>query len=193
MQGQQGRRLEDNRGTDQPARADPARTQTGDHRSAERRFGDRFRDRFRISSWCLTSIDSATTARAPPGPASRAMVVSRCRNRMAKSRTARSYQHCDRDTERSRICEFAMDRSLARCAHSSQRIGASEIFKTRPPGANCRVQHGECSRRISPESPRMDPRRRAGRRRRRVATAASSKSHAKSEAVSSIISGGSTE
>jgi hypothetical protein len=59
-------------------------------RSEARRFGDRFRERLRISSWCLTSPDSATTERAPPGPASRAGVASRCRRRMARSRTARS-------------------------------------------------------------------------------------------------------
>src|SRR5258706_11718590 len=67
-------------------------------RSAERRLGDRFRDRLRISSWCLASTDLATTERAPPGPASRATVVSRCKNRMARSRTAGSYQ--DRDTRK---------------------------------------------------------------------------------------------
>jgi hypothetical protein len=61
-------------------------------RSEARRFGDRFRERLRISSWCLTSTDSATTERAPPGPASRASVASRCRRRTARSRTARSYQ-----------------------------------------------------------------------------------------------------
>jgi hypothetical protein len=32
--------------------------------------GERFRERLRISSCCLTSTDSATTERAPPGPAS---------------------------------------------------------------------------------------------------------------------------
>ena len=40
----------------------------------------------------MRSTDSATTARAPPGPASRATVASRCRNRTAGSRTARSYK-----------------------------------------------------------------------------------------------------
>jgi hypothetical protein len=42
------------------------RTRPPTTRSAERRVGDRFRDRFRIRSWCLTSTDSATTARVPP-------------------------------------------------------------------------------------------------------------------------------
>jgi hypothetical protein len=32
-----------------------------------------------VVSWCLTKTDSATTARAPPGPASRATVASRWR------------------------------------------------------------------------------------------------------------------
>ena len=59
-------------------------------RSEARSLGDRFRERLRISSWCLTSTDSATTERAPPGPASRATVASRCRNRTARSRTAQS-------------------------------------------------------------------------------------------------------
>jgi hypothetical protein len=48
-------------------------------RSETRRVGDRFRDRLRISSWCLTSTDSATRERAPPGPASRATVANGCR------------------------------------------------------------------------------------------------------------------
>src|SRR5436309_3136101 len=61
-------------------------------RSEARSLGDRFRERLRISSWCLTSTDSATTERAPPGPASRATVTSRCRKRTARSRTAESYQ-----------------------------------------------------------------------------------------------------
>ena len=67
-------------------------------RSARRRLGERFRERLRISSWCLTSTDSATTARAPPGPASRATVARRCRNRMARSRTTPAYQ--DRDIQK---------------------------------------------------------------------------------------------
>ena len=61
-------------------------------RSEGQRLGERFRQRLRTSSWCLTSTDSATTERAPPGPASRATVTSRCRNRTARSRTAESYQ-----------------------------------------------------------------------------------------------------
>src|SRR5262245_24355221 len=68
-------------------------------RSAERRLGDRLR----ISSWCLMRTDSATTELTPPGPASRAMVASRCRNRMDRSRTAGSYQDRDAGKECSRI------------------------------------------------------------------------------------------
>jgi len=67
-------------------------------RSERQRLGDRLRDRLRISSWCLRSTDSATTDGAPPGPASRATVASRCRNRTARSRSAQSYQ--DRDIVR---------------------------------------------------------------------------------------------
>jgi hypothetical protein len=40
----------------------------------------------------LTSTDSATTERTPPGPASRATVANRCRKRTARSRTAPSYK-----------------------------------------------------------------------------------------------------
>jgi hypothetical protein len=43
-----------------------------------------------ISSCCLTSTYSVTTERAQPGPASRATVASRSRNRTARSRTAQS-------------------------------------------------------------------------------------------------------
>src|SRR4051794_33031466 len=64
-------------------------------RSAGGRLGDRFRDRLRINNCCLTSTDSATTARAPPGPARRATVVSKWRNRTATSRTGASYQDGD--------------------------------------------------------------------------------------------------
>ena len=39
---------------------------------------------------CLTSTDSTTTDRAPPGPAKRATVASRCRPRTARSRTGQS-------------------------------------------------------------------------------------------------------
>jgi len=56
-------------------------------RSERRRRGDRFRERLRISSCCLRSRDSATTERAPPGPANRATVATRWSNRTAKSRT----------------------------------------------------------------------------------------------------------
>ena len=41
-------------------------------RSEARRFGARCRERFRMSSCCLTKTDSATTDRKPPGPISRA-------------------------------------------------------------------------------------------------------------------------
>src|SRR3989442_7142134 len=79
-------------------------------RSEGRRLGDRFRERLRISSWCLTSTDSATTERAPPGPASRATVASRCRTSTTRSRTAQSYQDRDTGRECSQILEFAMHR-----------------------------------------------------------------------------------
>ncbi len=46
-------------------------------RSIGRRLGARSWPRFRITNWCFTSSDSATTARAPPGRISLAIVVSR--------------------------------------------------------------------------------------------------------------------
>jgi hypothetical protein len=55
-------------------------------RSATRRLGERCRERFRIRSCCLTRTDSATTERAPPGPASRAIVVMRWMKSTARSR-----------------------------------------------------------------------------------------------------------
>ncbi len=58
-------------------------------RSIGRRFGARSRPRFRITSWCFTSRGSATSARAPPGPISFAMVANRWMNKMARSRIAR--------------------------------------------------------------------------------------------------------
>jgi hypothetical protein len=75
---------------------------------------DRFRERLRIRSWCLTSTDSATTERAPPGPANRATVARRCRNRTARSRTAQCYQVRDTGEECSGLLEFAIHTDLLR-------------------------------------------------------------------------------
>jgi hypothetical protein len=51
-------------------------------------LGERYREKFRIRSCCLTRTDSATTERAPPGPASRAIVMrwmkSTARSRMTE-------------------------------------------------------------------------------------------------------------
>src|SRR5437667_12205867 len=88
-------------------------------RSAGRRFGDRVRERLRISSWCLTSTDSATTARAPPGPASRATVARRWRNRTARSRMSPAYQ--DREIQEM-LMNFAIRQPQAfRDAHAKLR------------------------------------------------------------------------
>ena len=46
-------------------------------RSEALRFGERFRDRLMIVSWCLTKSDSATTERRPPGPRSRVSIETR--------------------------------------------------------------------------------------------------------------------
>ena len=78
-----------------------------------RRLGDRFRERLRISSWCLTRTDSATTERAPPGPAKRAAVASRCRKRTARSRTPQSYQASPNPKKRPRICNSPRTASAA--------------------------------------------------------------------------------
>jgi hypothetical protein len=64
------------------------RTTAGDVAISELRLGERFRDRSRISSCFLTSWDSATTACARPGPASRATVAKRWRNRTTHNRCA---------------------------------------------------------------------------------------------------------
>src|SRR5947199_10754016 len=45
-------------------------------RSEARRFGDRFRPRFRIRTWCRIKTDSATTERSPPGRPSLSEAVS---------------------------------------------------------------------------------------------------------------------
>src|SRR5712691_6938953 len=92
MEPQERRGFQDDRGTDQPARTHEEHTHAGDDATARRRLGARFRERLRISNWCLTSMDSATTARAPPGPASRATVTRRWRNRTARSRMSAAYQ-----------------------------------------------------------------------------------------------------
>jgi len=44
-------------------------------RSEKHRLGDRCRERLRIRSCCLTTTDSATTERMPPGPKSLATVA----------------------------------------------------------------------------------------------------------------------
>ena len=59
-------------------------------RSRNRRRGDRFLERLRINNCCFRSSDSATTARTPPGLASRATVASTCTRRTASSRTGES-------------------------------------------------------------------------------------------------------
>ena len=59
-------------------------------RSDAQRFGGRCRERFRMSSYCLTKTDSVTTDRRPPGPISRARVAIRCTSRMIGSRIGTS-------------------------------------------------------------------------------------------------------
>src|SRR5438552_17691003 len=44
-------------------------------RSDACKFGDRFRERFKIRIWCLSRSDSATRERTPPGPSKRARVA----------------------------------------------------------------------------------------------------------------------
>ena len=54
MEPQKRRGFQDDRRTDQSARAHEERTQAGDHAIREAEIGARFRERLRISSWCLT-------------------------------------------------------------------------------------------------------------------------------------------
>jgi len=62
-------------------------------RSIGRSLGARSWPRFRITNWCLTSNDSATTARAPPRRIYFAAVTRKWMNKMARSRmTLQSYQ-----------------------------------------------------------------------------------------------------
>src|SRR5262245_18264136 len=58
-------------------------------RSESRRFGARFRPRFRIRTWCRIKMDSATTERSPPGRPSRIMMTMACRKRVKMSRMLR--------------------------------------------------------------------------------------------------------
>src|SRR5947209_14395610 len=99
-------------------------------RSERQRLGERLRDRLRISSWCLRSTDSATTDRAPPGPASWATVASRCRNRTARSRTAQSYQ--DRDIVRT-LTNFAIRHAQRSRELALRSMSHRTVLSFRPP------------------------------------------------------------
>lgn len=59
-------------------------------RSSVVRFGARCLDRLLIRSWCLSSRDSAATARTPPGRSSFASVTRRWTARMRSSRIERT-------------------------------------------------------------------------------------------------------
>ena len=59
-------------------------------RSEVSRLGDRWRERLRIRSCCLTRTDSATTERMPPGPESRARVAMTWMKRMTRLRISAS-------------------------------------------------------------------------------------------------------
>src|SRR5262249_52874714 len=80
MKAQERGGLQDDRGTDQPVRPHEERTHASDDATGRRRLGARFRVRLRMSNCCLRSTDSATTDRAPPGPASWAI----CRQQMGE-------------------------------------------------------------------------------------------------------------
>ena len=101
-------------------------------RSARRRLGARRRERFRISNWCLTKTDSATTARAPPGPASRATVARRWRNRTTKSRIAHRKQ-AGEIHEILKNFEFASHTMLAECDGATVRV----LLDAAPTQADC--------------------------------------------------------
>jgi len=61
-------------------------------RSLARRFGARFRERFRISSCCLMRTDSATTERIPPGRQSWESATMAWTKRMTRLRISAFYQ-----------------------------------------------------------------------------------------------------
>src|SRR5205807_8518992 len=65
----------------------PART-----RSDACKFGDRFRERFKIRIWCSSRSDSATRERTPPGPSKRARVAIKWIKRMTRLLIAESEQ-----------------------------------------------------------------------------------------------------
>jgi hypothetical protein len=62
---QQSGGFQNDRGTNQPAWAHQERADADDQ-AIRRRLGERFRERLRINSCCLTSTNSATTERARP-------------------------------------------------------------------------------------------------------------------------------
>ncbi len=62
-------------------------------RSSVVRFGARCRERLLINSWCLSSSDSAATARTPPGRRSFARVTSRWIAKRSRSRMGRTVPH----------------------------------------------------------------------------------------------------
>ena len=68
MEIQNGRGSEHDGCTDQPRRTHEQGRDTNKDPVRALRFGDRCRERLRISSWCLIKRDSATTERRPPGP-----------------------------------------------------------------------------------------------------------------------------
>jgi hypothetical protein len=92
MKVQQRGRLEDDHGTDQPARAHEDRTQAGDHTIGGTQIRRPLSRPIEDQQLVLDDTDSATTERAPPGPASRTTAARRCGIRTARSRTARSYE-----------------------------------------------------------------------------------------------------
>ena len=90
MKAQERCGFEDDCGTDQPARAHEERAHAGDQAIGATQIGEPLSRTVEDQQLLLTSTDSATTERAPPGPARRATVASRFRNRTARSRTAQS-------------------------------------------------------------------------------------------------------
>jgi hypothetical protein len=67
-------------------------------RSHEVRYGTRRRAGLRMSSWCLTTNDSATTAPRPPGLASRARVTSKWAIKLNGNSSKRTLTVCERFT-----------------------------------------------------------------------------------------------
>jgi hypothetical protein len=91
MEPQERRGFQDDRGTDQPALAHEERTHAGDDAICEAEIRCSFPGPIEDQQLLLEEHGFGGH-RTPPGPASRAIIVSRWRRRTARSHTRASYQ-----------------------------------------------------------------------------------------------------